>query len=115
MINDDNGFRRIKYVRTIDGDTFVGNLQLAPQVRPKPLMEIHVRVEGWNAAELSEQEGDWFRARFEERLEAADVITIHMKTMSFERVVAAVFLDDILFAGILHEELMAYRSVNPHS
>ena len=109
MQHDDNGIRRIVYVRTIDGDTFVGNMLLAPQIRPKPLLEIAIRVEGWSAAELNEAEGEWFRARFEEKLMDAHVITVRMKVMSFNRIVAAVFLDDLLFAGILHEELRKLR------
>lgn len=109
MINDDNGIRRIRYIRTIDGDTFVGDLLVAPQLRPIPKIEVAVRVEGWSAEELNEREGPFMRDAFRGMLEGASVITVRLKTMSFQRIVAAVFLDDILFAGLLHTTLTAYR------
>jgi hypothetical protein len=110
MLNDDNGIRRVVFIRTIDGDTFVGDLLMAPQVRPKPKLEIAVRVENWNAAELSQAEGPFMRTQFDEALKAAHVITVRMKEMSFTRIVCAVFLDDLLFAGFLHASLKAFRS-----
>lgn len=110
MVNDDNGIRRITFLRISDGDTFVGIMSLARPVRPKPLLEVRIRVEGWNAAELRDAEGPYMRDEFEKILRAAKLITVDMKYMSHDRIVSAVFLDDVLFAGILHERLMAFQS-----
>lgn len=106
---EDNLIRAVTYVRTLDGDSFVGLLRLAPVVKPKPLLEAAFRVKGWNAAELREAEGPYMRVQFEARLIAASAIRVRMYTMSFERIVSDVYLDDVLFAGILHTALRDLR------
>lgn len=111
MINADNDIRSVTLEYTHDGDTFMASMRVSPKgVRPVIVARIPIRVEGWNAAELNEPEGIYFRDRFDALLKAATVITVRTKIMSFERIVSAVFLDDVLFAGILHEELVAFRS-----
>lgn len=112
MVNDDNGIRRVTFLRITDGDTFVCILNLAPQVRPKPLLEVRIRVEKWNAAELNDAEGPFMRDQFEKMLRAATTITVDMKYMSHDRIVAAVFINDELFAGLLTERLLAFQSTH---
>jgi hypothetical protein len=111
MVNDDNGFRRVTFLRTIDGDTFKCTMLLAPKIQPEPLLKISVRVEGWSAAELRQPLGAYFLQRFDQLLRAANVITVEMKEMSFNRVVGRVYLDDVLFSGILVTELLQVREL----
>jgi hypothetical protein len=109
MINDDNGFRRVEFRRVKDGDTFVGAIITLNVAQERELSEKSIRVHNWDAAELSEPEGAYMRAEFERLLLAAKIITIHPVSRSFERIVCSVFLDDVLFAGIMHEKLLAFR------
>lgn len=110
MINDDNGIRRCEYVRIHDGDTFVADIITWDVPSDRDVARRHIRVKGWNAAELREPEGPLMRDAFEKLLIGASVITLKPSGRSFERVVCSVFLDDQLFAGLLHAKLQALRA-----
>ena len=101
----DNRTRAVEYMRTLDGDTFEARINVLPGMKPKVKVEAAIRVHNWNAAELSEAEGPYMRREFEKRLVAAKVIVVRTVTMSFERVVCDVWLDGILFSGILKQTL----------
>jgi hypothetical protein len=105
----DNDVRFAEFLRIIDGDTFAARIHLAPKVRPRVQMEASIRVHNWSAAELNTEEGRHMRLLFEETLRTAGRIDVVMKTMSFERIVCAVWIDDELFAGLLTHELLAFR------
>lgn len=106
----DNYVRGARFVKVIDGDTFAAVIALAPKVKPAPLLDAHVRVFGWNAAELREAEGPAMRDAFNELLQAARVITVQMVAMSFERIVCVVYLDGVRFDGLLDNRLRIWRT-----
>lgn len=108
----DNDTRYAEFLRIIDGDTFQARIHLAPHARPRVEMVASIRVANWNAAELNEPEGKFMRDKFEEMLRVAGRIDLQMRTMSFERIVCSVWLDDELFAGILTHELLTFRRDN---
>lgn len=68
-----------------------------------------IRVHGWNAAELKQAEGPAMRDRFAELLTAAKAIDLHPVARSFERIVCDVYIDGVLFAGLLGTHLDALR------
>lgn len=105
----DNDTRFAEFQRIIDGDTFEARIHMCPRMRPRLQVVANIRVQNWNAAEMNEAEGPYMRQKFEELLLAAKRIDLQIRTMSFERVVAAVWLDDELFAGILTHELLELR------
>jgi hypothetical protein len=106
----DNYARQIVYQRTIDGDTFAGTMDLLPAfVSPNVKLDTHVRVHNWSAAELREAEGPAMRDAFEKLLKNAKRIDLELRAMSFRRIVASVWLDDVLFAGLLHQRLQQLR------
>jgi endonuclease YncB( thermonuclease family) len=108
----DNLTRPATYIRVIDGDTFVAKIPVWQGVKPAVFYEASIRVKGWSAAELNEPEGLIMRDAFESMLRAAKTIDLTFSTMSFERLVCAVFLDDQLFAGLLHQRLHQLRTTN---
>lgn len=105
----DNDIRFAEFVRIVDGDTFKARIFALPHMRPSVEIVASIRVHNWNAAELDTEEGRHMRLLFEELLRTAGRIDLVVKTMSFERLVCAVYLDDELFAGILTHELLSYR------
>lgn len=109
IIMRDNNTRFCEFMRIIDGDTFQCRIQVLPHVRPRVEVVASIRVHNWNAAEMNTDEGKVLRRKFEELLIHAKRIDLQIKTMSFERIVAAVWLDDELFAGILTHELLELR------
>jgi hypothetical protein len=58
---------------------------------------------------MTEAEGPYMRRKFEELLIVAKRLDLQIRGMSFERIVAAVWIDDELFAGILTHELLELR------
>ena len=106
-VHHDTLVRTGKYLRTIDGDTFVMMIDLWAPTRVKPIncLETHIRVNGWNAAELSTEEGPPMRAEFELLLVNAKRIEVYPTGMNRERVVCHVWLNDELFSGLLHKVL----------
>ena len=105
----DNLVRRVEYVRTIDGDTFRARFMLAEKMEPEPIILGNIRVANWNAKELSEEEGPAMRDIFHNILDGAVIINVVMRTMSFNRVVCDVYIDDYRFTGLLLDELRAIR------
>ena len=106
---EDNSVRKCGFVRVLDGDTFEALIELAPRVKPRPLMSANIRVKDYSAAELREPEGPYMRDQFERALKIAGRITIRFHAMSFERIVCDVYLDGQLFAGILKKKLAEFR------
>lgn len=106
---EDNHTRFVTFLRIVDGDTFHCRMVLLQHVKPQPQYEGNIRVFGWNAAELSEDEGPWMRDHFEALLLKATRITVTVSTMSFERMVAIVWLDGVRFDGILHTALRSFQ------
>jgi hypothetical protein len=112
MSPKDNFVRSARYLRTIDGDTFVAEVDLVPPaVHPQVRLEINVRTRGWSAAELREPEGPAMRVEFERLLRSAKLIDLELRNMSFNRCVCSVYLDGVLFAGLLERKLMELRHV----
>lgn len=107
--------RDARLVRVIDGDTFVAVLDLLPGAEPAPLLETSIRVYNWDAAELRDREGPYMRDVFRQQLEAARRITVEVRGMSFQRIVASVWIDEQLFAGILSRELLQLRARGPRA
>jgi endonuclease YncB( thermonuclease family) len=105
----DTGVRTAHFVRVIDGDTFRARLLLAPRVDPQPTLDASIRVAGWDAAELRDAEGPSMRDEFESILQSAGTITVQLTGMSFQRVVAVVFIDGKRFDGLLHQSLRQLR------
>lgn len=112
LITRDSLVRAGKYLRTIDGDTFVMLIDLwAPtRVKPAPSLETHIRVYGWNAAELKEPDGQAMREEFEHLLMNAKHIDVYPTGMNRERVVCHVWLDGMLFKGLLEVALRDRRA-----
>jgi len=109
LSTDDNNVRRVAFLRIIDGDTFVGRVETWRVVAETELAERHIRVHGWNAAELHEDEGPLMRDRFADLLQHARRITVRAAGRSFERVVCDVWTDDVLFAGLMNIHLQTLR------
>lgn len=109
----DNGVRTCELLRVIDGDTFVGRVVTLSARAERHCVELHIRVFGWNAAELSTPEGPPLKALFEQQLLAATLITVQPVSRSFERLVCRVFVDGVLFQGILLNALRALRGEHP--
>lgn len=105
----DNLVRQAYFQRIIDGDTFVCLLDLTPMVSPQTMLKAHIRVEGWNAKELRESEGPLMRDQFEKLLKATNYISVKLSGMSFQRIVCPVYLDGVLFSGLLREQLSLVR------
>lgn len=107
----DNYVRQATWVRTIDGDTFVADIQLMHRlVHPQPILRSSIRVRGWNAAELRDDEGPYMREVFDRQLRETTLLTVVAAYgMSFSRIVADVYLDDKLFLGILQTSLATLR------
>jgi len=106
----DNHVRTARFVRTLDGDTFECVLDLLPTVvSPKAMVGAHIRVYNWNAAELDETDGPIMRTLFDQQLRRAKRIDVEMRGHSFERIVASVYLDQSLFAGLLVEHLRSLQ------
>lgn len=105
----DNQVRSARLLRTLDGDTFAASLDLAPRVKPRPTLEAHIRVRGWSAKELNEIEGPEMLFWFNSLLVGAQTIAVRLGPMSFERIVCDVYLDGVLFAGMLRGQLRNIR------
>lgn len=106
----DNAARRVVLVTKVhDGDTFRAIVNLWPKADPTPMAQVSIRVEGWNAAELREEEGPIMRDLFAQMLTWGQTIDVQAVAMSFQRVVCKVWIDDVLFAGVLHGTLAAIR------
>jgi hypothetical protein len=106
----DNRIRAVEFLRILDGDTFEGRWHLLPGVKPKIQIVASLRVNGWNAAELREDEGPYMRDEFAKQLMLAKLITVRVIGMSFERIVGDVYLDGVLFTGILRRLLKKFRT-----
>ena len=108
----DNRCRSAEFIRIVDGDTFIARMIAMPTVEPKHLVQASIRVYNWNAAEMNEPEGAIMRDKFARLLSNASTIDLELRGMSYHRIVCSVFLDGVLFAGILHEELQKLRGVD---
>lgn len=118
----DNGIRFVRFVRIVDGDTFFCLMDLLPVgISPQPQLLTKIRVRDWNAPELSEPVGQEMRAVFAQLLQEAnriDVAVLRPRStrarMTHDRIEAAVFLDGVLFVGLLEHKLMELkRARNP--
>jgi hypothetical protein len=109
MLDKDNRIRSAAFVRIIDGDTFTARLDLTPSVSPAHECRANIRVKGWNAEELREEEGPYMRDQFAAILQAAQTIDVKLEGMSFTRIVCSVWVDGVLFEGLLRERLNRFR------
>lgn len=116
MLNDDNRIRRVKWLRTHDGDSFMSLVDAVPVYRPRPWLETMIRVHGWYIAELNEEEGPYMRDVFDLILREATaegkVLSVKMRARSFERIVSNVFIDGELLAALLSRNLIVFRSAD---
>jgi hypothetical protein len=109
VLEQDRGYRSAEFVRIKDGDTFVAQV-ITWKVRDEcELSQRSIRVRGWSAKELSEDEGPAMRDEFRRMLQNAQLIELRATGRSFERIVCEVYLDGILFSGLLKKSLRRLR------
>jgi endonuclease YncB( thermonuclease family) len=109
----DNYVRKATPIRVIDGDTFEMRIDLGYGVEGR----FRIRLRGFDAAELSSDEGPHARKWAEELLTQAMAITVHSAkdTRSFERWVADIYLDGQHMATRLQTRLKTLRAIKRQS
>lgn len=106
---EDLRIRAARYLRIHDGDTFWAAVDLLPGLSIKLPLEVRIRVQAYNAAELKEEEGPAMREYFRVKLEAAKKIHVRLGRFSYDRIVCIVYLDGVPFAGMLKRKLSSLR------
>lgn len=93
----------VKYLRVIDGDTFVGNVDLGFGIF---LMEKHVRVMHVNAPEKNTPEGVVAKAFTEQVIHNTKNLSIKVfeRQDKYGRILAEVMVDGVLLSDMLIKE-----------
>jgi len=90
----------VKFIRTIDGDTFVGNVDLGFGIF---LMEKHIRVMHVNAPEKNTPEGVTAKSFTEQKLQTSKTLSVKVfeRQDKYGRILAEVMVDGALLSDML--------------
>jgi hypothetical protein len=108
---DDNHVRAAEFDRVVDGDTFWANITAIAMGSTALKLHSKVRVHNYNAVELSDPDGPHMRSIFELQLRTAKQIRLRTHTMSYDRLVCDVYLDNVEFGAMLSATLQQRQAL----